>query len=62
MAFDNPAILKESIGSLIVSKVYTLAGILDHVTSTWISSGAISDEFLQIRDVIRCNYKFLFSS
>lgn len=55
MALDDPTILKEGIGALIISQVDTFTCIPYNVSCSWVSSRTISHKLLQISNVIRRN-------
>lgn len=56
MTLDDPSILKKSVGTFVVSKIDTFSSIADHISCSWISSRTISDQLLQVSNIIRRNW------
>ena len=58
MSFHDPTVLEERIRPFVVTQVYAFASITHNVSSTRIGCWAITNKFLQIRDVVRCHWRW----
>jgi hypothetical protein len=56
MTLDNPAILQEGIGPLVVPQVDTLASVTYDVAGTRVSRWTVPDKFLEVADVVGCDW------
>lgn len=53
MSLDDPPILQERVGTLVVLQIYTFTGVSDNVSCTRVRRGTVPDKLLQIGDVVR---------
>jgi hypothetical protein len=53
VALDDPAILQERVGALVVPEVDTFASVADDVAGARVLVGAVAYELLEVGDVVR---------